>query len=51
MLLAPASAWNAARAAIEPGYYGERMRAVHDCFSLEPGGPTLGELAEKHELW
>jgi hypothetical protein len=51
MLLAPASAWNAARGAIEPGYEGDRFRAVHDCFSLEPGGPTLGELAEQNELW
>jgi hypothetical protein len=50
-VLSPASAWNAARAAIEPGYEGDRLRAVHDCFSLEPGGPTLGEIAEQRDLW
>ena len=49
--LAPASAWNAARAAIEPGYQGDRFRVVHDCFTLKPGGPTLGEPAEQNELW
>lgn len=51
LTLAPASAWNAARAALEPGYQGDRFRAVHDCFTFEPGGPTLGELAEQNELW
>ena len=24
---------------------------VHSRYSLEPGGPTLGEVAEQHGIW
>jgi hypothetical protein len=39
------------RKEFEPTYTNVKARAVHDAFTIEPGGQTLGELAEELELW
>ena len=49
--LTPSKAWNRIRRELEPTHSGTRARAVNDAFTKEPGGKTLGELAEELQVW
>ncbi len=44
-------AFDRARRQIDPTFTGDRARAVHDVFAVEPGGQSLGELAKSLGLW
>jgi hypothetical protein len=49
---APSAAWRRIRQEIEPGFQTDRRFARVDAsYSREPGGPTLGTLAEDRGLW
>jgi hypothetical protein len=49
---APSAAWIRIRTEIEPGFQTDRRFArVDTSYSTEPGGMTLGALAEGRELW
>ena len=50
-LLPPSGAWNSMMESIAPGRYGKRYWPVHRFYSVEPGGETLGELAERTGAW
>ena len=50
-LLMPSLAWFPIFQELLPGKYSERYLSVHRRYSLEPGGPTLGEVAEEHGIW
>jgi hypothetical protein len=47
----PAVAWFPIFEELLPGKYSERPTAVHNRYSLEPNGPTLGEIAEDNGIW
>lgn len=49
---APSAAWRRIRQEIEPGFQTDRRFARVDAsYSREPGGPTLGEVADGSGLW
>jgi hypothetical protein len=51
-LFFPSVAWFPILQALLPGKYTEEVAtAVHNRYSLETGGPTLGEVAEEHGIW
>lgn len=49
--LAPSKARDRVLQELQPGFKRLGARAVHDTFSTEPGGKTLGELAAELDLW
>ena len=51
-LLVPSAAWWSILQQLLPEKYAEPFYVpVHSRYSLEPGGPTLGEVAEQHGIW
>jgi hypothetical protein len=51
-LLVPSAAWWSIFQQLLPDAYPEPFYVpVHSRYSLEPGGPTLGEVAEQHGIW
>ncbi len=44
-------AFDRARWQIDPALSGDRARAVHDVFAVDPCGQPLGELAQSLGLW
>jgi hypothetical protein len=51
-VLSPSRAWFPIFQEVLPGkYMNEVASPVFNHFSLEPGGPTLGEIAEQHGIW
>jgi hypothetical protein len=49
--LTPSTAWNRVRRELDPSHSGTKARAVHDAYTTEPNGKTLGELAVEQGLW
>lgn len=49
--LSASRAPSAIRQLLDQSYTSDRARAVHDALALEPGGPSLGELAEEAGVW
>ena len=49
--VAPSKAPDRARQAFDPTFKTLRFRPVHDAFSLEPDGQSLGELAREVGVW
>lgn len=47
----PSKMWNHIRRTLEPSHTGMRARGVARRYSLEPGGPSLKEIAEQRGLW
>ena len=51
-LLSPSLAWFPIFQELLPGKYPDAFHTpVYSRYSLEPGGPTLGEVAEEHGIW
>ena len=51
-LLMPSAAWWVIFREFLPDKYPESFYIpVHSRWSLKPGGPTLGEIAEQHGIW
>jgi hypothetical protein len=50
-LFFPSVAWFPIFEELLPGKYSDVPTAVHNRYSLEPGGPTLGEIAEDNGIW
>lgn len=50
-LLFPSVAWFPIFQELLGEKYAEVPTAVHNRYSLEPGGPTLGEIAEDNGIW
>lgn len=50
-LLPPSAAWHAMMESIAPGRYEKRYWPVHNNYSVDPEGETLGELAERTGAW
>jgi hypothetical protein len=51
-LLSPSLAWFPIFQELLPGKYPDEFHTpVYSRYSLEPGGPTLGEVAEEHGIW
>ena len=49
---APSAAWIRIRTEIDPAFQTDRRLArVDTSYSIEPGGMTLGALAESRDLW
>ena len=47
----PSKMWNHIRRAFDPSHASDRARSVSPRYSLEPGGPNLGEVATQRGLW
>lgn len=50
-LLFPSVAWFPIFEELVPGKYSEVATAVYNRYSLEPNGPTLGEIAKDNGIW
>jgi hypothetical protein len=50
-LVLPSLAIDFVRRALDSSYTGNRAKAVHDAFALEPGGKSLGEILEAEGYW
>jgi hypothetical protein len=51
-LLWPSFAWFSIFKELLPGKYpDESATSVYNRYSLQPGGPTLGTVAEDHGIW
>lgn len=50
-MLPPSAAWHAILDTIFPNRYEKRYWPVHNSYSVEPGGETLGEMAERTGAW
>ena len=51
-LLSPSLAWFPIFQQLLPGKYTDAFHTpVYSRYSLEPGGSTLGEVAEEHGIW
>jgi hypothetical protein len=49
---APSAAWHRIRTVVEPGFQTDRrFSRVDTSYSVEPRGPTLGDLAEQRGVW
>lgn len=49
--LIPSKAPDRVRQVLDPSFTTPGYKAVNDAFSIEPGGPTLGELAVESGVW
>lgn len=49
--LSASSVWHSIHEALSPGRFEFRYMPVHNSFSTEPNGETLGELAERTGAW
>jgi hypothetical protein len=50
-VLPPSAAWHAILDSIFPGRYEKHYWPVHNAYSIEPAGETLGEMAERTGAW
>ncbi len=49
--LSASRSFDRARRELDLSFTGDRARAVHDVFAIEPGGSSLGEVAKQQDLW